>query len=317
MGIGTQDKDEVARAVRYTSLLQTRDDMSTMRKVENTVTLSLLMQKKMSLLNLQYPFLSNCPFPENSSFVIEIPKDFKDDADRSLSNADKYPLKVKTDAYPPLAKFSSRFGIIELKGDVALPVTLRNLEPEVSTRLLKINDKKQIAARKAKEGILNGTVKLGEALTSVLPDSRKQEPDKMVDGLKGRLRKLQMNREEKAIEWLRAVASAGRQRWLKGTTDVREFGVPKPGGGKAFEVVGIPLKGPGLYVVEMESRILGSALLGESADPQDALQKQPIYVPTAALVTNLGVHFKQGRESSLVWVTSLDKAKPVLMPRSR
>ena len=252
------------------------------------------------------------PFPENSSFVIEIPTDFKDDAGRSLSNADKYPLKVKTDAYPPLAKFSSRFGIIELKGDAALPVTLRNLEPEVSTRLLKINDKKQDVDPKVKEGILNGTLKLGEAPTSVLPDSRKQEHNKMVDGLKGRLRKLQMNKEEKAIEWLRAVASAGRQRSvLKGSADVSEFMVPKPGGGKAFEVVGIPLKEPGLYVVEMESRILGSALLGESADPQGALQKHPIYVPTAALVTNLGVHFKQGRESSLVWVTALDKAKPV------
>ena len=29
------------------------------------------------------------------------------------------------------------------------------------------------------------------------------------------------------------------------------------------------------------------------------------------LVTNLGVHFKQGRDNSLVWVTSLDKGLPV------
>ena len=32
--------------------------------------------------------------------------------------------------------------------------------------------------------------------------------------------------------------------------------------------------------------------------------------PAAALVTNLSVHFKQGRESSLVWVTTLDRAEP-------
>ncbi len=252
------------------------------------------------------------PFPETSAFVIEVPKDFRDDAGRSLSNADKYPLKVKTDAYPPLAKFSSRFGIVELKGDAALPVTLRNLEPKVLTRRLKVDDKKQDVTGKAKEGILNGAVKLGEAVTSVLPDSMKQKPNGMVDGLKGRLRKMQMNKEERVIEWLRAVAGAGRQRSvLKGAADVKEFQVPKPGGGKAFEVVGIPLKEPGLYVVEMESRILGSALLGESADSHGALQKRPVYVPTAALVTNLGVHFKQGRESSLVWVTALDIAKPV------
>ena len=252
------------------------------------------------------------PFPENSSFIIAMPKDFKDDAGRSLSNADKYPLNVKTDAYPPLAKFSSRFGIVELKGDAALPVTLRNLEPEVSTRMLKVDDKNQDTAGKAKEGILNGAVKLGEGFTSMLPDSMKQKPNEIVDGMKGRLRKLQMSKEEKVIEWLRAVAGAGRQHSvLKNTADVREFRVPKPGGGKAFEVVGIPLKEPGLYVVEMESQILGSALLGESADSQGPLQKHPVYVPTATLVTNLGVHLKRGRESSLVWVTALDKAKPV------
>ncbi len=36
-----------------------------------------------------------------------------------------------------------------------------------------------------------------------------------------------------------------------------------------------------------------------------------MYVRTAVLVTNLGVHFKQGRENSVVWVTSLDKGQPV------
>ena len=36
-----------------------------------------------------------------------------------------------------------------------------------------------------------------------------------------------------------------------------------------------------------------------------------MYVQTAALVTNLAAHFKWGRESSLVWVTTLDKAEPV------
>jgi hypothetical protein len=67
-------------------------------------------------------------------------------------------------------------------------------------------------------------------------------------------------------------------------------------------VVGIPLKKPGLYIVELESKILGEALL----DPP-----RPMYVPAAALVTNLSVHFKWGRESSLVWVTTLDKGAPV------
>ena len=36
-----------------------------------------------------------------------------------------------------------------------------------------------------------------------------------------------------------------------------------------------------------------------------------MYVPTAVLVTNLSVHFKWGRESSVVWVTTLDTGEPV------
>ena len=58
----------------------------------------------------------------------------------------------------------------------------------------------------------------------------------------------------------------------------------------------------GFYVVEIESTQLGEALLGKNA---------PRYVSTAALVTNLSVHFKWGRESSRVWVTRLDDAVPV------
>ncbi len=38
---------------------------------------------------------------------------------------------------------------------------------------------------------------------------------------------------------------------------------------------------------------------------------KPFYVRSAVMVTNLSVHFKLGRESSLVWVTQLDNAAPV------
>ena len=88
--------------------------------------------------------------------------------------------------------------------------------------------------------------------------------------------------------------------------DRRRPGAPMkiglPGKGKDFEVVGIPLTKPGFYVVELASPVLGQALLGRNA---------PRYVATAALVTNMAVHFKWGRERSLAWVTSLDSGKPV------
>ncbi len=77
--------------------------------------------------------------------------------------------------------------------------------------------------------------------------------------------------------------------------------LPKPSGKKPMEVVGIPLPKPGFYVVELASDILGSSLLEK---------KGKMYVVSSVLVTNLSVHFKWGGDSSLVWVTSLDKGLP-------
>src|SRR5262249_4415952 len=53
---------------------------------------------------------------------------------------------------------------------------------------------------------------------------------------------------------------------------------------------------------ELESQQLGAALLANPA---------PMYVRTGVLVTNLGLHFKAGTTSSLAWVTTLDRSKPV------
>jgi hypothetical protein len=74
------------------------------------------------------------PFPEEASFKLELPADLRDDAGRRLVNQKRFPLVVRTDVAPPLAKFPARFGILELKGDAILPVTLRNLEPELQGR---------------------------------------------------------------------------------------------------------------------------------------------------------------------------------------
>jgi uncharacterized protein YfaS (alpha-2-macroglobulin family) len=80
--------------------------------------------------------------------------------------------------------------------------------------------------------------------------------------------------------------------------------LPQLAGGdpRPFEVVGIPLAEPGYHVVEIESLRLGQSLLDKRA---------PMFVRTGILVTNLGVHFKLGRENSVVWVTTLDRGKPV------
>ena len=78
------------------------------------------------------------------------------------------------------------------------------------------------------------------------------------------------------------------------------FDLPRGSSDRAMEVIGIPMKKPGFYVVELVSPRLGRALHGE---------EKPYYVSTSVLVTNLAVHLKHGREGSLVWVTSLDRAQ--------
>jgi len=243
------------------------------------------------------------PFPENGLFTIELPKEVTDDAGRPLSNRGSFPLTIKTAANPPLAKFAARFGIIELKGDATLPVTVRSIEPEVKTRMLKVEKPAEGVMEKTKEVVLEKSHSIGEAIGSILPDSLKGRKQEVVDGLKGRLHKLRMGSEEQVIVWLKKVLAAKREKTIfSSEKNMKPFSVPKPGGARAFEVVGLPLKAPGLYVVEMESRILGRSLLDKQA---------PMFVQTAALVTNLSAHFKWGLESSLVWVTTLDRGEPV------
>lgn len=209
----------------------------------------------------------NGPFPPESALTLSLPARVVDDAGRVLSNADKFPLAFKTGEYPPLAKFPSSFGILELKGSPVLPVTLRNLEPAVRGRLIKIG---------------------GPATASAL------------DTLRARFSRTKSDDPREILRRLDAVLSHEREAPV--LSDGDEIEVPKPHGAQAFEVVGIPLKKPGFYVVELQSEKLGEALLG---------RKAPMYVPTAALVTNMSVHLKWGREASLVWVTALDTGRPV------
>ena len=219
--------------------------------------------------NVVYGVSFKSPFPEQAAFTVELPTGLKDEAERPLANADKFPLSVRTDRYPPLAKFPARFGIVELKGDRLLPVTLRNVEPEVKAKSLRLG--------KQEEGVIARLI--------------------------ARISSVPLERPANLQAALRRVGSASRERsMLTWDQEIKEFKVPKPSGSKAFEVVGIPFKDPGFYLVELESTLLGQALL---APPK------PMYVSTSVLVTNLSVHFKWGRESSLAWVTTLDKGEPV------
>ncbi len=94
---------------------------------------------------------------------------------------------------------------------------------------------------------------------------------------------------------------------LGGQPRAKVLDLPRPASGdpRPFEVVGIPLP-PGFHVVEIASPMLGRSLLDERHGAA-----RTMYVRTSALVTNLGVHFKLGRENAAAWVTTLDKGQVV------
>lgn len=78
--------------------------------------------------------------------------------------------------------------------------------------------------------------------------------------------------------------------------------VQKPLAASETEVVGIPLKNKGFYIVEMKSPLLGESLLGK---------KEDLYVRATALVTNMSVHVKYSEKEAWVWVTELNSAQVV------
>ncbi|HSR50105.1 MAG TPA: alpha-2-macroglobulin family protein [Acidobacteriota bacterium] len=213
--------------------------------------------------NLVSQLTFQAPFPPETDLTLHLPDDLRDDAGRLLVNASRFPLTVPIDSYPPLAKFAADFGILEWKADPVLPVTLRAVESE-------------------------------------LPGLRANP------ALPGRTLRLEPGRAESLISWLnRLQGNEWEMRKTSIFTDgdsTQSISLPKPHEAEDFEVVGIPLPEPGFYIVELQSEILGGALLDRPG---------PMYVRSAALVTDLAVHLKQGRENWMVWVTSLSQAQPV------
>ncbi|MBY0411812.1 MAG: alpha-2-macroglobulin, partial [Burkholderiaceae bacterium] len=246
------------------------------------------------------------PLAESTGFTLELPKDFKDASGRTLRNADNFPLKVATGSMPPLAKFAaSPFGIVERfaegpaadKPPALLPVTLRNVEAALRV-----------------QGLQAGTAPAGKVSTlqprtdaDIIAwfnkvrhyDSYSVDRKQARHDVTGALPKV--IDEDKEYVQSRMVSL------LAGKGGVKTLDLPQPASNdpRPFEVVGIPLS-PGFHVVEIASQKLGNSLL----DPRHG-DGRTMFVRTSALVTNLGVHFKLGRENAMAWVTTLDKGLPV------
>ncbi|HEU4961574.1 MAG TPA: MG2 domain-containing protein [Sphingomonas sp.] len=214
------------------------------------------------------------PFPASSAARLVLPAGVKDESGRTLANAERFPLEVRFDAAPPLVKFAADFGILEAEQGGVLPVTVRNVEPALQGRNLAVG---------------------GRRLRVAGSDGAVADWLRKVDAA-GDYASHDVTRGGETV----TINDTGSKSILSGQGTPVTFALP--GKGKEFEVVGIPLRQPGFYVVELGSPTLGRALLGRDA---------PRYVATAALVTNMAVHFEWGRSRSLVWVTALDSGQPV------
>ncbi len=267
----------------------------------------------------------SAPFPDSADIRIEIPKDLKDDSGRSLSNASAFPIQTRTSEAPPLAKFPrATFGILELNAEPTLPVTVRHVEGDLAIKALNpngsANGQPHSAVRDLKlsddAAIINWLARVKRYDESRLPrDEVESElniklpkpPTKAA--LHGKRKAKRYGEDEVEPESGYDPDRANLVQTRTVSLLKREKGASKvalPSSAKTdphpFEVIGIPMPQAGFHVVEIESPRLGQALLDRDA---------PMYVRTSVLVTNLGVHFKWGAVNSGVWVTTLDKAKPV------
>jgi len=108
---------------------------------------------------------------------------------------------------------------------------------------------------------------------------------------------------DQILLYLRKISSHDREKSIFENPKLTfPFEIPQPLGTNVLQNVAIPIKEPGFHVIEVESSILGNSLLEKKGN---------MYVPTTVLVTGMAVHFKKGKENSLVWVTNLKSAKPV------
>ena len=121
-------------------------------------------------------------------------------------------------------------------------------------------------------------------------------------------RRLAVTDERDVSRWLQEIEDARerRSRWgghetpllVEDEPETSPFEISFHAQDPAFQIAAVPLSGQGVHVLEL-------------ALPPTTSVPEPRYVLGKAIATRLDVHFKLGRESSLVWVTSLADGRPV------
>lgn len=192
----------------------------------------------------------------------------KDDAGRSLANPQFFQAPVITAPFPPLLKFPHEgIGVLEHSADnpALLPLAIRSVDAHGGH---------DSAAESA------GTVQ----------QLRLTAPKDMFDWY---VRVKNHHASDKSL-FTTAPQSTGKQSLQLPAAPLSTD--------QAIELIGVPLEGTGLHVLEAQSAPLGNTYHNDAAT---------MYVNTAALVTNLAVHSKLAQDQLLVWVSTLDTAQPV------
>lgn len=231
------------------------------------------------------------PFAPNTRFKVTIPDSLRS-TDGAALETDTSALEISTGDYPPLAKFSGRFGILELEDSPVLPITVRNLEPDLKVQAAESPTPQPGIAHRLQDmikGLTGTTLRLAPDLSEESAQVRSQIIDYM---------RTTDDRENHRVSLFKDKTDP--------TPAQKSLTIPQPKGKNRTEVIGIPLEEPGFYVVEVASKNLATELLHT-----DKQQPEHMYVATGALVTNMSVHMKKGRENALFWVTQLNNATPV------
>ncbi|SUA64955.1 alpha-2-macroglobulin family protein [Oligella urethralis] len=246
--------------------------------------------------NLNDSIVFKGPFPEKAELQLLIPDDFSDDVQRELSNRDSLQQPFSLDELPPLAKFAKQaFGIYELlsgddKAEAIIPIAQRRLgaDQAAGASLLEsivVTDDAEVMRWMRRFSRLDENQVDATALADMMADRKEVRWE-----------------EGEASELIdtRAVSIFGAETAQRTRLELPPLSASTE---SAAELVGVPLRQSGFYVLELQSPTLAASLLSAGNDT--------MYVRSTALITNLAVHMKYSSEDFLVWVTRLDSGEPV------
>lgn len=261
------------------------------------------------------------PFPGGARLRLTLPEALVDDSDRQLSNARQFPLDVQLADYPLLVKFAAApFGIIERfplepalagadTGPALVPLTVRKVEQALATRELALSaGTVSDHLVRSDQDILRWIVRLKRLEQGAFTAAQINDilADRAIGDSGSSDHPLVDVRGVSALSHTPGVRSLTLPPATLSGSGEGESGQPGPPAGSSdirpFEVIGVPVSEPGFHVIEVESPLLGQALLEPA---------RPMFVRTSVLVTNLSVHMKLGRDDLMAWVTALDTGKPV------